>query len=235
MAHPLTIRPWPILVAGALLYAAWVLEVFLLSDLDPMVSYVSELSARDQPTSRLFRTTDALAGIATALGAVLAQRLPRVRWPHLGVVGWGALAGFGFATLADAFFPMACAPSVDAVCARQEQAGDLGMAHTVHTLTSVSAGLLLLVAVVALSLLGVRAMGRRQAIPLVALGAVVVAGFLWTLIEVAASTLDAERSGLLGVAQRVQLGAASAWIVVLAILLRRRHRAPVSPRATPSG
>lgn len=232
--HTTKLSPWPVLALGALLYVAWVLEIILLSDIDPLISYVSELSARDQPWSSLFRTTDALAGLVTTLGAVLALRLPRSRWPRLGAVGWGALAGFGLATFADAFFPMACAPTVDALCASQEKAGNLGLSHTVHTFTSVSAGLLLLGAVVALSLLGVRAAARR-AVPLVVLGAVVVIGFIWTLIEVAAITLDAERSGLLGLAQRVQLGAASAWIVVLALLLRWRYRTPVSSRAAASG
>ncbi|MGB8946540.1 MAG: DUF998 domain-containing protein, partial [Streptomyces sp.] len=81
------------LMLGAVAYSAWILEVFLGTGLSPLTSYVSELAARDQPFSTLFRTTDLTAGLLILAGAAGALLwLPR-RWST--VVGWAGLALFG--------------------------------------------------------------------------------------------------------------------------------------------
>lgn len=80
-------RPGPWLVAAAVLYSGWLLELVLPTGLSIVDSYVSELLADDQPYRWLFRLTDALAACCLL---VAARRLPgRLDGPLPGRVGDG--------------------------------------------------------------------------------------------------------------------------------------------------
>jgi len=98
-----------LIASGGVLYAAWFLQWIVPTDLSATSSFISELSATDQPHHWLFRTTDLLAGVSLVLGSVAAMSsTPRSRWM---LTGWASLLLFGVSTIADAsedlFFGMA--------------------------------------------------------------------------------------------------------------------------------
>lgn len=200
-----------LLGVGGLVYASWVLQGWVAPDgLDPVRTYASELSATDQATSWFFRSADVLAGLLVGAAAALALRArPGAR------LGWCALVVFAAATVADAAFPLSCAPSADAACAAREAARQVPLGHEIHLVTSVVAGAALLVAVVALTA-SLRAGGG----PLATLGVLAGAGYLLgtalTLAEAGRAFVDWPWPAALGVAQRGQLLCASAWLVALA-------------------
>ncbi|GGU78176.1 DUF998 domain-containing protein [Lentzea flava] len=113
-------RTW--LIAAALLYSCWLLELVLPTGLSVVDSYVSELLADDQPFRWLLRTTDVLA----AACLLLAARTPRA-WP---------LLVFAAATLADTVLSLDCAASVDALCRYRENIGAVSLGHRLHQVTS---------------------------------------------------------------------------------------------------
>lgn len=57
---------------GGVLYAAWFLQWVVPTNLNAASSYISELSASDQPHHWLFRTTDFVAGISLIVGSAAA-------------------------------------------------------------------------------------------------------------------------------------------------------------------
>ncbi|WP_157869229.1 DUF998 domain-containing protein, partial [Streptomyces atriruber] len=75
-----------LLLAGALAYSTWPVEVFLPTGLSPRTAYVSELAAEDQPYGTFFRTVDLFAGLLVLAGAVwaLLRRSPRGWWVTAG-------------------------------------------------------------------------------------------------------------------------------------------------------
>ncbi|NNG19897.1 DUF998 domain-containing protein [Naumannella sp. ID2617S] len=229
------IHPWRLLALGALLYSAWTLAALLTPELfDARISYVSELSARDQPFSLLYRSADALAGACVGFAAWRVAtlhrplRLPgasRARRLRPARVGWWALVGFGVATMADALAPMQCAPSHDLACRAAEQAGTVDWLHKVHTVTSSAAGMLLLVAIAALTWAARRAIrlhgsARRLGWVLVLSGVVGVLATGVMLYEIWVSTLLGPDDTALGWAHRTQLAAASVWLIALALTVR---------------
>ncbi|MGW5862559.1 DUF998 domain-containing protein [Streptomyces sp. NPDC055239] len=209
----------PLLLAlGAVAYSAWVLEPFLGTGLSPVSSYVSELAARDQPYSTLFRTTDLTAGLLILAGAVGALLwLPR-RWGT--VVGWAGIALFGAATVVDSRLPMSCAPTADAVCEARERAGLVPGTHAAHVVSSSVAVTGALVGMVVLTL----AARRYGAVPSLAdpLGLLLVllvllelAATTWTLAAIAA--FDAGYgTWAMGVGQRLQVLLIALWLGLLA-------------------
>ncbi|MYS09145.1 DUF998 domain-containing protein [Streptomyces sp. SID6041] len=242
-----------LLALGAFSYTAWALEAFLRTGLDPVRSYVSELASSDQPFGTFFRATDLLAGALVLAGAVLgraATRAPgpaapwrrrpprpdgetvragRVREPWA-LIGWGALALFGAATVADSRLPLSCAATVDPACAAREAAGLVPATHTAH---AVSSGLAMTCALVALVALTVAARRHRPRRPLARTGLVVVAlelaATVWTLAAVAA--FEAGRgSWALGAGQRLQVLLVAVWLAVLAYSLATSPPAPEPER-----
>ena len=273
-----------LLATAAVVYAAWVGELILAwGDLDPVTSYVSELSATGESASGLWRAVDALAGTLVALASFLALRRGRGRvatvgpgrwrrrrgrpvadsspdaatatpttatpttatpatfsapsasaagpsavatsrlspWP---AIGWWALLVFGVATVFDAANPLSCAATADAACAAREAIGDVPLSHRIHTYTSSIAGAALFLAVVVLTRVG--AAERIPAAPFLVLAAGgYLLGTVWTLAEIAKV---APWPSLLGVAQRVQLIAGSAWLLGwgLSCVRTARQRAP---------
>lgn len=236
--HPLTHLVRRLLLLGAGAYAVWRVSVWLRPDIDPVTSYVSELSARDQSWSLLFRASDAVAGqpIAAAAMLVLARGSWRLHprqvgwlWP----LGWAALAAFGVATVLVALTPMACAVTQDEGCAVLESEGELPLQHTSHTVTSTVANAALLIATLALAGL----MARRR--PLVAwvgwlLVTTIVIGTVRTLVEIAGQHIALSGPDLLGLAQRLTLSAAALFIAWVALDLPAAAPRPRMPRTSSS-
>ncbi|MGX1884710.1 DUF998 domain-containing protein [Streptomyces sp. NPDC055287] len=204
-----------LLVLGAVVYTAWVLEAVLGTGLDPLRTYVSELAAAGEPFGGLFRTTDLLAGLLILAGAVWAfvRYRPRGRWD---VTGWVALAVFGAATAADSRLPLSCAPTVDAVCAAREAAGFVPATHAAHAWSSSIASTAAVIGVVALTV-AARRHGRRSL--LARSGPAIVtaelAATVWTLTSIAAFEAG-NGTWFLGAGQRLQVLLAALWLVVLA-------------------
>ncbi|RAS62601.1 uncharacterized protein DUF998 [Lentzea atacamensis] len=119
-------RPGTWLVAAALLYSCWLLELVLPTGLSMVDSYVSELFADDQPYRWVFRVTDALAACCLFLAA------RRMR----GRLVIAAVLLFAVATLADTVLSLDCAASVDALCRSRETAGTVSLGHRLHQVTS---------------------------------------------------------------------------------------------------
>lgn len=199
-----------LLLGAASLYALWILGTWVNPALDPLNGYVSELSARDQPGSTLFRTSDAVAGAMAAAAAALGGWSERAlgRWARL---GWVGLAVFGVATTVDVTFtPMDCAPYIDSGCALRELVGAVSAAHQIHAVTSSLAGAGALVGMLGLGLAtrnGSVGPGLRWA-----LSWFVITG-LATLGTVLALLLGPGA----GVAQRLQLLGISGWMLVLGV------------------
>ncbi|MFC9390579.1 DUF998 domain-containing protein [Streptomyces venezuelae] len=217
-----------LLALGALAYTAWVLEVLVRTGLDPVRTYVSELAAADQPLGAFFRTTDLVSGALVLAGAVLGAigtRRPRRPWALL---GWGALALFGAATVADSRLPLSCAATADPECAARETAGLVPATHTAHAVSSGLAMTGALVALVALTL-AARRYGRWP--PLARTGPVVVAlelaATVWTLAAVAAFEAG-HGTWALGAAQRAQVLLLAGWLALIAYSL-----ATTAPGETP--
>jgi len=79
-----------LLVAGGVAYADWVLQLVLPVRADLTSSFVSELSASDQPFHDVFRAADTLGAVLLVLGAVaawLATRRHAITWALLVLMG----------------------------------------------------------------------------------------------------------------------------------------------------
>ncbi|GAA2279578.1 hypothetical protein GCM10010149_24380 [Nonomuraea roseoviolacea subsp. roseoviolacea] len=109
-------------IVAAVLASAWVTGQFTTPALSGAGGYVSELAARDQPWTRLFRTTDALAALACLAGVALTPRTAREG------TGWLALAVFAALALLGGVFPLDCAVLSDPSCAHRARS----LAHHVH-------------------------------------------------------------------------------------------------------
>lgn len=234
-------------LAAAVLYLTWLVEPLVGGGLDPVRSYVSELSADGQPWARAFRAGDALSGGLISWWAISRARAAS---GALAIAGWVGLAVFGVATVADAAFPLSCTPTHDPACRADEAAGLVPLHHSLHTVTSVVAGFALALATVLLTAgQGRRSPGvvrQRQAAapdrPLVRARAgrlstrpssawtpmsllVPACGYLlgtgWTLWEVARLGTDPNAQSLVGAAQRLQVASAALWLLALGLTGRR--------------
>lgn len=193
---------WAFAVA-AVLYGAWIPGEFTAPRIDRIHGFVSELAARDQPWSPLFRLTDAGAGLACLAGTALVPRIPR-EW-----LGWLGLAAFGLFTCAGALFPLDCATLSDPACGPDGRS----FAHQAH---AVAGSLAMAGVVVSMMLLS------RTALAWGVTAAMAVATAL-TLVA-------AEVGTLVGIAQRIQLGLVVLWLLYLSTrLLTRRPPADARP------
>ncbi len=189
------------------------------SSLDSVTSLISELEARDQPGSGWFRWASLLSGLAAVVFAAgLRQRLPRGR---LGLAGCWAIAVFGLGGMADALMPMDCAPSVERVCRKLEEGGALSWMHQGHTWSSVigTIGLLVSMGLLGWHLRSHRGWRLASAIGLAGCAALTA----WSAIV---SVMTIEYLPALGLAQRIQVLAIAAWMIVLAV---EQARQPVIP------
>jgi hypothetical protein len=204
-----TVLALAIAIAG-IAYSSWLLEFLLDTGLNPTNSFLSELDARGQPYRELFSTADTLTGallVAASLSALLLLR----RRP-LTNVGWGALLVFGGATIADAQLPIGCIPTLLQPCG-SEPSGLFPQLHHVHALTSTIAVNAIFVAMIAFSWAAFR-YGMLPVLRVFGLAVLVIASLTtaWMLI---ADNLPGDYA--LGIAQRVQVGAMSIWLVFLGV------------------
>ncbi|MER7154284.1 DUF998 domain-containing protein [Streptomyces lydicus] len=223
-----------LLLLGAVAYTAWVLELVLVTGLDPVQAYVSELAAADQPLGGLFRATDLAAGLLVLAGATAAllttERRPRA------TAGWCALALFGAATAVDSRLPLSCAPTGDPACAARETAGLVPATHAAHAVSSTCA---MAGALAALALLTFAARRDDHWPALGRLGPPLVlaelAATFWTLASVAAFTAG-RGTWALGAGQRLQVLLVALYLALLARCVARPGAAtpPGPPAARPS-
>jgi hypothetical protein len=205
-----------ILVAGGLLYSLWVLEAWLNPALNASQSFVSELSARDQPFSGVFAGADLLSAVLLCTAGVVALCLRwRGRWTSL---GWSLQVVFGGISIADALARLDCAPSASTTCAIRERAGLLSMSHEAHSVTSTLAVIVLPVSMLAL-ILAARRFGRWW--PLPGVGPVLL---LVQLVSSVFTLILAVGGSDLGISERVQVGCVSTWYVLLGTALWSRPR-----------
>ncbi|AWZ07959.1 MULTISPECIES: DUF998 domain-containing protein [unclassified Streptomyces] len=224
-----------LLIIGTLPYSAWLLESLMPTGLDPLTSYVSELSARDRPSSGIFRASDFAAGTLFLLAAGLAlphelRAVPRPRWA---VTGWSALILFALGSLGDALLPMSCAPTTDLECSRLETAGLLPFTHQAHTLTSTAGTTTVLIGALAPNTAAHRynrwPLLQTMGGPLLGLA---FAATLWTLTAYVSTGTAGAASNQLGLAQRTHLLLIAAWTTALAASIWHsptRGTAPSSP------
>ncbi|NJP90737.1 alpha/beta fold hydrolase [Nonomuraea sp. FMUSA5-5] len=182
-------------IVTAVLASAWVTGQFTTPAVDRTEGYVSELAARNQPWTRLFRVSDVLAGLACLAGVALVPRVAR-EWP-----GWLALAAFGLLTVVAGLFPLDCAALSDPLCGRQGASA----AHVAHAAARVLGTIAVLVAMVLLS-----ARWRARASWL----------FTWLTLGATLLTAGAQAAGHgVGLAHRAQLTMIAVWLVYVALRL----------------
>ncbi|MFJ6695288.1 DUF998 domain-containing protein [Streptomyces sp. NPDC091272] len=190
------------LVAGALLYNAWILESAVPTALDPRHSYVSELYAADQSFRPLFAALDLSGAVLIVMGAVA------WRWPGGGVGRW-ALAGFGACSVADVLFPLDCAPSLVPGCSP---------VHPVHTVTSALVHFFLFASMASLTWCAGRARGpgRRGAVG--RWGLPLMGAALLSSVATVGPLLG--HPGWHGLPQRLHVVLVGVWLLLLAYDVR---------------
>jgi hypothetical protein len=195
---------WPpaAFAAAAVCYSTWLLGPALNPAIHPAATVASELAARDQPWSWVFRAGDLSAGaLALSAGAYLA--VPARGWLR---VGWVAAAVFGLATVLDAgLTPLSCAPSVDPGCPSLT-ADEFTEPHSWTSSFAVAGGM---ASLVALSL-AARRSAPRFALAGAVLAVLAIATSLVTLVQILGDG-DTE-----GIWQRGQLAGLSAWLLYAA-------------------
>ncbi|MCS3779509.1 DUF998 domain-containing protein [Tsukamurella ocularis] len=216
-----------ILLAGCVLYSAWIVAPLLGSQLSPLHSYVSETGSVGQPNAQFFRATDLLAGTAFVVAAALAHRAARPM-PKLALVALVGLFVLGAATMCDALMPLSCTPTADAACAAREAAGQVPLTHVGHAVSSGLAGFAGAVAVLGWGLWR-RSSGFDGARLPLGMGMAYLLATAWTLAAMLEPAL------YLGLAQRSQVLTLTLWLVLLATSpqARRPHARP--PRAQRPG
>ncbi|MFC4376701.1 DUF998 domain-containing protein [Nocardia halotolerans] len=203
------------IAVAALCYSAWVLEFVLPIDTDPVDGFLSELDAEGKPYRAVFATADKLTGLLLLPAAVAGLLV----FPRRGLttLGWSALFCFGAATIADTLFPLRkCATD----CA---EGGLFPQLHQPHALTSTLAVTSIAVAAFAFSAAAYR-YRRWRILRELGLGVLAIgtAATIWMLV---ADNLPGSHA--LGIAQRIQVGAMSLWLLALAaaVLIESREHA----------
>lgn len=203
-------------VLAAVLGCAFLLQGLSRSRLPVAGSLISELEARNQPDGALFRTATLLAAMATVVFAAgLRHRLPP---GALGTAGCWAVGLSGLGAVADALLPLDCAPSVDAICRRNEEHGNLSWPHQAHSWSSVLGAAALLASLWLLGRHLRSAPGWRGVSVLGRVGFALLVTYSGVLTVMTAFYLPG-----VGLVQRIQELAFSAWLAVLA-LARRQSR-----------
>ena len=199
-------------LAGAALYDAFLAAGWVGSRLNPLNSFVSELEVPGQPASGLFRAADLASGLLIiAFAVALYHRLPH---NQATTIGCTLTAVLGAASVADARYPMPCAPSTDPSCQRHlDDVSLLAQLHQRHTLSSTVG---VFAAIAAMWLLA-HTSGINRPAPRLARacrrGAAVLAGL--ACLEVPLTYLGRGA----GAAERLHVLLISTWIAALAIRL----------------
>ncbi|MFI5778614.1 DUF998 domain-containing protein [Nocardia sp. NPDC051570] len=207
---------WCIAAAIALAgicYSSWVLEFVLPLGLNPVRSFLSELDAQGRSYGWVFSAADTITG-TLALVAALAGLFAFSLRP-LSTLAWVALGCFGAATIADAQWPLR--PCDDC----QADSGLFPQLHQIHALTSTLAVTSIFVAMIGFSVAAFRyrrwPILRHAGLWILVLGSVVT---IWMLI---ADNLPGNYA--LGIAQRIQVGSMSLWLIALAVQIWVAERA----------
>jgi len=217
-----------ILLAGTVLYSAWLIAPLVGSRLSPLTSYVSEAGAIGQPHAAFFRATDVLAGTAFVLAAILALRAARPT-SRLALLALAGLFVLGAATMGDALLPLSCTPTADAACAARELAGEVPWTHVGHAVSSGIAGFGGVVAVLGWGLwrrscAGGTGKGFNGARLALGLGVLYLLATTWTLVAMLEPAL------YLGLAQRTQVFSLTLWLAWIATS-PRAQQPPAPTRA----
>lgn len=202
-----------LLILAGLLYSAWVAEFFLDTGLDPAHSFLSELDAADQPYRHWFSTADLLTGLMLIAASVLGLISTTRR--RLTVTGWIAIGVFGASTIADSQLPLECVAADDPSCP-VTPSGLFPQLHHLHALTSTIAVFAVFTAMVAFTV----AAFRYRVLPLERTAglAVVILTSLSTSWLLIADNLSGDYG--LGIAQRIQVGGMSLFLIVLGLAVR---------------
>lgn len=200
------------LVLAALAYSSWVVEILTGSPLPVHRSFASELAALDRPAATTVRLMDAVSGALVLAALALGRRLVRSRrqrWIALG------LLAFGVGTVADAAFPMSCAPSLEPGC-EESAPGPLGLGMLPHELASGTAGVGIIVftAAILFSAWRSRRPATRALVPLLALSLVVQ---LWLAMHSLAVTARPDVLEPAGWLQRAAIALTSVTLLALAL------------------
>ncbi|WP_084535322.1 DUF998 domain-containing protein [Nocardia yamanashiensis] len=187
-------------------YSSWVLEFVLPITSDPTNTFLSQLAEKGAPFRWVFTTGDTVAGallVVAGLGGLLlfSRRL-------YSNIGWIALACFGASTIADAQMPLQQQDPN-----RYVDTGLFPQLHQVHALTSTLAVFSIYTAMIAFSVAAFKykrwPILRHTGLWILIIGSIVTA---WMLI---ADNLSGNYG--LGIAQRIQVGAMSLWLIALAV------------------
>ncbi|MFE3259660.1 DUF998 domain-containing protein [Nocardia sp. NPDC059091] len=207
-------------------YSSWVLEFILPIHSNPTNTFLSQLAEKGAPFSWVFTTGDTGSGallVVAGLGGLLL--FSRRRYS---TIGWAALACFGASTIADAQWPIV--PDDPNGPKRYVDTGLFPQLHQIHALTSTLAVFSIYIAMIAFTVAAFKyrrwPILRHTGLWILIVGSAVTA---WMLI---ADNLPGNYG--LGIAQRIQVGAMSLWLVALAVQIvvaerdsgvptRRRH------------
>ncbi|MCM6778517.1 DUF998 domain-containing protein [Nocardia sp. CDC159] len=210
-----------LIALAGLCYSSWVLEFVLPVGLNPVTSFLSELDAQGRPYRWVFATADTVTG-ALAVLAAIGGLVAFTRRP-LSTVAWVALGCFGAATIADAQWPLR--PCADC----QADDGLFPQLRQVHALTSTLAVTSIFVAMIGFSVAAFRyrrwPILRHSGLWILVLGSVVTT---WMLV---ADNLPGDYA--LGIAQRIQVGSMSLWLVALAVQIWVAERALSDDESAP--
>ncbi len=207
------------IAAGGILYAAWFLQWIVPTHLSPVTSYISELSASDQPHHLIFRAGDLIAGSLLIIGSVAAlMSTPRSRWA---IAGWSSLALFGASSISDSQSPMRCAETASAHCARLGALDQLGLRDNLHTFTSTGEDLFFGLTMFCLLMVAWR-MGAPTRLRRVATTIAVLIAIAWAWTTVSAARFELHHiDHLLGVAQRTEVTLIGVWLVLVSVAILR--------------
>ncbi|MET9489318.1 DUF998 domain-containing protein [Nocardia sp. NPDC006630] len=189
-------------------YSSWVLEFLLPIPSDPTNTFLSQLAEKGAPFRWVFTTGDTVSGTMLAVAGISGLLLfSRRRYSN---IGWIALMCFGISTIADAQFSLSQPDPNKHV---YSDTGLFPQLHQIHALTSTLAVFSIYIAMVAFSVAAFKyrrwPILRHTGLWILIVGAVVTA---WMMI---ADNLPGNYG--LGIAQRIQVGAMSLWLIVLAV------------------
>lgn len=223
-----------LLLVGGLLYANWVVQLFLPVQLNLVTSYVSELSALSRPYHQVFRSMDVLSGVAVMAGAMCGLFAGRRDRPA--ATAWVAVMLFGLSNILDALTPLPCTLTVDAACNASTAHDVWGWVGDPHLYASLGEEAFFAVALVAV------VVARRSAHPAPSVpGLAEVLGVVAVATSIAAGlvTADLNFSGhdlLVGLVQRAEVLLMAVWVAFVPAdtLMRARRATPPQPRHEPS-
>lgn len=204
-----------VLMIGGIIYASVIWEALLGYPINPAVSFLSELAAKDQPEGWIFRLTDAISGGLIVIGTALVMA-GRPRWGRLQWILAGSLLLTGIGTVADAASPMDCAESVPQ-CHERVVQGTVSIFHHLHLATSTVAATGIVIG--ALAFLAILAHRRDLVTRLEAVTATAAVAIIFCLSAQGLLTLANMPQGW---AQRIQVLATATFICACAHILSRR-------------